>query len=82
MKQEPDEALAKLFNCAVEEIAAARERLAKDTLMRKVIEHDLAAKIEALRNTLETVPERDLRDVQGQIKGTRAAKGIVLQTAP
>jgi hypothetical protein len=31
---------------------------------------------------LETVKPEDLRDVQGQIKGTRAARGVVLQTQP
>jgi hypothetical protein len=81
-EQEADEAIAAKFGCAPEEISAARQRLAQDTLMRKLIDHDLGAKIEALRNTLETVKPEDLRDVQGQIKGTRAARGVVLQTQP
>lgn len=77
-----DEAFAKLLQCAPEEIAAAREAFSRQHLLRKIIAHDLSRQIETLRTTLETVPEKDLRDLQGQIKGLKSAKGIILKTQP
>lgn len=78
-EQDDDTRLAKIIGCSPEEIAVERERWHRSHIMRSIVEQELAKHIEGLRTSLETISADKLPDLQGQIKGVRTAKAIVLQ---
>lgn len=77
---EDDERIAHLCECSVQTVAETRRMWEKNLVMRAVLAFAIDRQLDERRTQLETAFPECVKNIQGEIRGLRAAKAIVLKT--